>query len=273
MTMISRPFTLKTIRDYGWFAIGAMLLLLGFVVVMMFAIDSMPMDKSHVWLNLKWVRRLISAMLGADLGDMFTRTGITSLVYTHPMMWTVLISFILSLTSGVLAGEIDRGTMDSLATLPVSRSRYYISMTIATLLYGLPLCWTLWVGVWLGRTLIGWSDVRMDLIAVLTVHLYIVYVFLSCLAVSVSALCNRRTTAVVICFVVVFYSFVLNLIGAFWPAAKEIAFTGFLDYYAPLPIVRDAAWRWGDIGVLLTAGAVFWTLGLIGFSRRDIPAR
>jgi len=113
----------------------------------------------------------------------------------------------------------------------------------------------------------------MDALAILTCHLYAVYVFLAFFSIGVSALCSRRTTALLICFGVVFYAFVINLLVAFWPALQKIAFTEFLHYYAPLPIVRDHVWRWGDIGVLLAAGIVCWTVGLVGFRRRDVPAR
>lgn len=262
----------RTLRDYRLLAAGTAVLLLGFVVLFMFAISSMPLDENRFWLDLPWVRRLMSAMIGADISEMVTRTGFTSFVFTHPLMWIMVIGFLLTLTSGVLSGEIDRGTMDLLATLPISRTRLYASLSVAALLLGLPTCGTVWLGAWLGRSLLGWRDVRLDALALLAFHLYAVYIFIACFAIAVSAACSRRTTALVICFVFVFYAFVLNLLVAFWPAAQKIAFTGFLHYYAPLPIVRDQALRWGDVGVLLGAAAIFWTTGLAVFRRRDLPA-
>ena len=263
----------KAFRDYRLLVAAAATVLLGFVIVFMFAISSMPLTTVQFWNDIPWIRKLMSAMMGADIGEMFTQNGITSFVYTHPLMWIMVIGSLLTMTSGVLAGEVDRGTMDLLATLPISRTRIYASLTMVAVLFGLPVCWTIWLGVCVGRALVGWGEVRLDVLAILTCHLYAVYVFLACFSMAVSALCSRRTTALLICFVVVFYSFVINLLMAFWPALERIAFTGFLNYYSPLPIVRDHAWHWDDIGVLLAAGLVCWTVGLLGFQRRDVPAR
>ena len=263
----------KTYRDYRLPALGAVALLIGFVMVFMLAVSTMLLQNGRFWAGLPWVRRLMSAMLGADIGEMLTRTGITSLVFTHALTWVVLIGFLLTLTSGVLAGEIDRGTMDLLAALPISRTGIYTSLSLVALLFGLPICWAVWMGVGLGRMLVGWWDVSLDDMAMLACHLYAVYCFLTCFAIAVSALCNRRTTALLLCFAVIFYAFVVNLIVAFWPAVRKIAFTSFLHYYPPLPIVRDHAMRWNDIAVLLTAGLLCWIAGLIGFRRRDVPAR
>jgi len=270
---MNAPLVIKTFRDYRLLAVGAAAVLLGFVILFMFAVSSMPLADVKFWNDIPWIRKLISAMMGADVGEMFTRNGISSFVFTHPLMWVMVIGFVLTLTSGVISGEVDRGTMDMLATLPISRTRMYTSLTVVALLFGMPLCWTVWLGVWIGRTLVGWAEVQLDAVAILTCHLYAVYVFLALLSIAVSALCSRRTTALLICFAVVFYSFVINLLVAFWPALQKVAFTGFLNYYAPLLIVRDHAWHWGDISVLLAAGLVCWTLGLIGFQRRDVPAR
>jgi len=129
------------------------------------------------------------------------------------------------------------------------------------------------VGVCVGRPLVGAEDVQLGVLGLVAVHLFAVYVFLSCLAMAVSAMCSRRTSALTICFVVVFYAFLLNLLVAFGEAIQSIGFTGFLHYYRPLPIVRDRAWQWGDIAVLLCAGAVLWVAGFVAFRRRDIPAR
>ena len=74
-------------------------------------------------------------------------------------------------------------------------------------------------------------------------------------------------------FFLVFYAFVLNLLRAFWPALDVMAWSDFLHYYQTSMIVRDEAYRWGDIGVLVGAAAAWWIVGLTVFVRRDFPAR
>ena len=271
--MMSGPLIRKTFRDYLPLTMGAAGLLLAFAVLFMFAVHSIPADQTRDWLKLEWIRSLIASLLGADLLESFTPTGFASFVFTHPMTWMVVVAYVFAIGSGVLSGEIDRGTMDLLATLPISRGGIYVSLTVVVLASGLPVCGAVWLGTFCGRALVGDPEIDMAVLGLVVCHLYAVYVFLSCLSIAVSALCDRRSSALTICFVVFFYSFVLNVLAGLWPAIQKIAFTGFLHYYAPLPIVRDRAWQWGDLAVLITAGAALWIVGLVGFSRRDVPAR
>ena len=117
------------------------------------------------------------------------------------------------------------------------------------------------------------DGLRLDLLAMAAAHLYSVYVLLACFGLAVSAMCDRRGTAVSICFLVVFYAFVLNFVATMWEPARAIQFTAFLYYYRPLDVTRYAMWRWSEIGVLLGAAAVWWVVGLTAWVRRDIPAR
>ena len=263
----------KTVRDYLLLWLAAMVLLLGFVVLYILASHSVSMNQGREFLRLEWVRRLFSALVGSDVMDAMTPTGVSSFAFTHPLVWTLIVAFVLTITSGVLAGEMDRGTMDLVATRPISRPRMYMSLSVVVLAMGLPICWVLWVGAWLGKGLAQAEQVDMAALAMLPWHLYAAYVFLACLALAISGVCDRRTEAATLAFLYIFYSFVLNLLGAFWAPVKKIAFTGFLQYYAVIPIVRDQVWRTGDMAVLLAAGAVCWAAGLIAFCRRDIPAR
>ncbi|MFQ5424527.1 MAG: ABC transporter permease subunit [Phycisphaerae bacterium] len=262
----------KTLRDYRLILTGAVGLLVGFIIVMIFASDSVLQQGDDLVPNIEWIRKLISAILGADIAQFMTPTGMASFTFTHPMTWTLIIACILTMSSGGIAGEIDRGTMDVLAALPVSRGRIYTSLTFVTAVSGIPICAAVWSGVYIATHLLGRTDVDMDALAILTAHLYAAYILLTCFSFAVSAMCSRRTTAIAIVFVFVFYSFVLNVAGAFWEPLRRIAFTGFLHYYLPLPIVRDRAWQWDNLGVLLAGAAVCWTTGLLAFRRRDIPA-
>jgi len=269
---VSLPLIRKTVRDYYLLWQGAVVFLLGFVVLFTFATHNIPQHQKTQWLKMPWVRQFISAMVGSDLLAHFSATGVASFAYAHPFTWVVLVSFILTTATGVLAGEVDRGTMDLLAGLPLSRARIYASVSFVVVGFGLPLCWIAFTGSALGRRLTG--DQAVDLARLIPVawHLYVTYVYVACFAVAVSACCSRRGTALAIAFAAIFYSFVLNFLAAIWPAVKPIAFTTFLQYFAPLPVADAGCMRWDDVAVLLTGAAAWWVFGLVAFRRRDIHA-
>ncbi|HKQ48779.1 MAG TPA: ABC transporter permease subunit [Phycisphaerae bacterium] len=271
--MISLPLVRRTIRDYFLLWVAAAILLATFLVLFNFALDSVPRDQTEQWFKLPWVRSLISALVGADVAEFTKPGGLLSLGFSHPLVWVLLVAFSLTLASGALAGEVDRGTADVLATLPVSRATIYASVSVALVGMSAALCWFVWLGAKIGLRLTGFQGVPLDLFAIVTCNLSAAVVFVCCLGLAISAASDRRGMAVAAAFFLVFYSFVVNFLCSLWPALRPIDFTGFLHYYAPLVIIRDAAWPWKDMAALLAIAAVFWFAGLAIFVRRDIPAR
>lgn len=271
--MISIPIIRRTLRDYALFWLGAMLLVTLFVIVFNFAINSIPREQTENWLGIPWIRRLVASLAGADVLEFTKPEGWLSIVFNHPLIWTILVAFTLTLSSGVLSGEVDRGTMDMLMTLPVSRAAIYCSNSLALLIMMLPICWAVWLGAYLGVSLTNLAGVRMHLLAMVTCNLCAALVAVSGLSMAASGCSNRRTVAVLGVFLAVFYGFVINFLGTLWPALEPLAFTSFLNYYAPLVIIRDEAFAWKNMLILLGIGGTFWLVGLVIYTRRDIPAR
>lgn len=261
----------KAFRDYAWFGIGAVVLLVGFVVVLVFAIDSLATDDRLEVMRTPWIRRLVSAMIGADIVENFTRSAFVSFAFTHPVAWALILALILTTTTGLFSGEIEQGSFDFVVTLPVSRTSIYLSYSLVIAVWAMAMCASIWVGSWIGLQLIGDTETDRGVLAMVAAHLFTATIFIVGMGVGISAICNRRMTAAVICFVIIFYSFGLNVLGAFWPAIETLTFTSYLHYYQPLPIARDGTWQWGNIAVLVGAGAIFWTVGWVWFTRRDLP--
>lgn len=271
--MISPPLVRRTLRDYLLIWSAVFIVITGFVILFNFALDAFPREQTQNWIEVPWVRKFIVALVGADVMELTKPEGMLSIAFSHPLIWVLLVSFTLTLSSGVLAGEVDRGTMDMLATLPLSRPRIYCSVSLAMLLMGLPLCWAVWLGAKIGIALTGFAVVRMSLLAVVTCNLCAAYISISGLALMISGVSNRRGMAVAVAFGVLFYSFVINFLATLWPALESISFTSFLTYYAPLLIIRDEVWPLRQMAALVGTGALLWGIGLVVFSRRDIPAR
>jgi ABC-type transport system involved in multi-copper enzyme maturation permease subunit len=262
----------KTIRDYSVIWAGILILLAGFVVLFMVATDAIPTEKMDI-ARIPFIRRLMTVMIGSDPLEDFNPTTITAFVFTHPMVWVLLVTFAITTASGVLAGEMDRGTMDLLVVLPISRAAIYNSLAIVLLILGLPLSWAVWVFTWLGREMVHNPAIRMDLMVRVTWNFYLVYVLIASFSLAISAASARRGPAVGAAFFVVFYAFVLNLLRAMWPALDVIDWSDFLSYYQPLMIIKHESYRVGDLIVLATTSVVFWFVGLVVWVRRDIPAR
>ncbi|MBK8266816.1 MAG: hypothetical protein IPK83_00275 [Planctomycetes bacterium] len=148
--MINPKLFSRTFRNYLPIGAGATAILFLFVILFMFATNSIPLEEGRQWLKLDWIKKLVNAMIGGDLAEALTPTGISSFVFTHPFTWVLVVSFTLTISTGVLSAEMDRGTIDLLATLPISRVRLYTSVSAVVLVYGLPLLFAAWLGVNVG---------------------------------------------------------------------------------------------------------------------------
>ncbi|MCB9858737.1 MAG: ABC transporter permease subunit [Phycisphaerales bacterium] len=261
----------KALRDYGWMMLVAAALLFAFVIIFVFAATSINIEQRLDVMQTPWVRRLISSMIGGDIIDNFTRTGMIAFAFAHPAAWAMLLTFILTSTSGLIAGEVDHGSFDLVATLPISRTRLYVTYSVVVALAVAVMCAAIWAGACAGLSLIGDHEAGRSVLAIVAAHLYAACLFVVGLGMAMSGVCNRRLVAAGICFLYIFYSFVLNVLEAFWPAIRSIGFSSFMHYYSPLPVARDAAWQWTNIGVLLAAGLVVWLIGLVRFVNRDLP--
>jgi len=271
--MMNLALLRKTYRDYALLWAAILLLLIVVLVLFMLAIHSGVFEQKNDFIKLLFIRRFLTVMIGSDPTAYMSPTAISAFGFTHPLIWALLIIFALTMASGVLAGEMDRGTMDMVATLPIRRCAVYVTVGVTLLAMGLPLCWGVWTGAAIGKIIVGAADVRMDLLVRVTWHLYAVYVLIASFALAISAMNSRRGPAVAASFFLVFYAFVLNLLRALWPALDVLAWSDFLHYYQTSMIVHDEAYRWGDIGVLVGAATVWWVVGLTVFVRRDFPAR
>lgn len=224
-------------------------------------------------LQVPFIRSMISALLGTDIGAMISPDAIIAITWVHPVvlaiMWTQAVVF----CTRMPAGEIDRGTIDILLGLPVSRWGLYVAETVILAGIGVVLVLMGLVGHRLGL-LVARPPQTPGLGRVLTVamNMYCLYLAVGGLSLLVSAFSDRRGRAMAIVFGLLLASFLLNFLAQFWEPADAVSFLSLLNYYRPLPMLQDGAAGLpvADMVVLLGFAAVTWVAGGIWLARRDI---
>ncbi len=222
-------------------------------------------------LEIKFVRNIITALLGSDVGDKIGPTALLSFSWVHPLLLTLLWGHEITLCTRTPAGEIDRGTVDILLGLPVSRWQIYISETIIWLGSGLMLILIALVAHLSIRTFIP-EDMHLPLhrIIVVAINLYCLYIAVGGVVWLVSALSDRLGKAMGISFAMILASMLLDFIITFWEPAKSIEFLSVLDYYRPWQIFQSDTWPIQDMLTLTAIGLFFWLAGAWVFIRRDV---
>lgn len=266
---------LKTLRDAWVLTLLLTLAVVGLEMAVVRALLEISKDLEDLrrWIELPLIRELLRIALGADLVGDLTPTTLTTFGLGHPLLYALSWTLLLTLVTGTVAGEVDRGTADLLLTLPVSRAAVYVSTSAVWVLAAALVSSASLLGLWLGERVCPLSQpLQFSHIWPLTVNLLSLNLAVAGVAALVSSLLSRRAVAVGIVLAGLLASDLVNFLSQFWTAVRPYAFLGFLHYYRPLPVVRSGELPVRDIVVLLAIGAVAWTIGLWHFRRRDIPA-
>jgi len=264
---------LKSVRE-TWVITLIMAIALCVLELLLHAIlPQFQAQASELFMQMPFFRTMISALMGADVGDSFSASVIQAILWLHPVVLTVVWAHAIILCSRVPPGEIDRGTIDVLLAQPVSRRRLYLGDSIVCAASGLVVLVGAFIGtrigaaVWMPDATPGFRSVLLVLANFAA--LYIAVAGLSCL---VSSCLSSRGRALGIVFAIVLASFLLNFLAQAWAPARAVSFLGVLEYYRPADILRTGNAPVADVAVLLATGLVAWIVGCEVFARRDIRA-
>jgi ABC-2 type transport system permease protein len=272
---MNRALFFKTLRDYRVLII---ILILAIIIFELLAVRMLlegvkDLYMVRLMLERPFIKTLVRLTFGADLAGDLNATTLATVGLAHPLLWLLCWTLVVTISTGVISGEIGRGTADLLLTLPISRARVYVSTSLVWLLAVIPASFAPLLGLWLGQTVFPLHE-RLDFgrLWQVSVDFCALNWCIAAVATCVSSLVRRRTTAVGIVMAGLVFSDLVNLLVPFWDAIRPISVLGFLHYFRPLVIVRSGHVPWGDVGTLLGIAIVAWLVGLFCFSRRDVPA-
>ncbi len=268
---MNRGLLIKSLRE-AW--IATVLFALALMVVegvLAYVLPTFYDDFTDHLFQVKIIQTAMRALLGTELGDTFGQTTIIAMAWAHTVVLTIVWAHAIIFCTRVPAGEIDRGTIDLLFGLPVSRWHIYRCESAVFLVTGLIVISMGLLGNVLG-SLSQEPDSRPDLSrsVVIVVNLLCLYLAVGGLAFLISSLANHRGRAVAVVFAILLASFLLNFLAQLWQPAEKLSFLSVLNYYQPLVVLRQAGWPTMDLAVLTGLAATLWIIGGLCFARRDI---
>ncbi|MDX2132172.1 MAG: ABC transporter permease subunit [Planctomycetota bacterium] len=220
------------------------------------------------------VRQFRDAMFGFDSTSSSVSDIAFSLAWSHPIVIALLAAHAIIVCTRVLAGEVERGTVDVLLALPVSRMRLFASETLAWSMSGAVLLGAVYAGSWTGARFIE-EQYRPDFgrLFMVLCNLALVYGVIGMVAMFGAIVSDRRVRAVLATIILTVFSVLINFLYTLDPSlefTKHLRFLSVLDYYRPIRMLMEAAWPWRDMGILAGTIGVLWVGALVVLSRRDI---
>jgi len=270
---MNRAIIFKTAREMLGTWIIVLVGVFGLELLLVVVIGDFAEELEYLWQNIPILQRFAQMLLGADLGGELTATSMITIGYAHPILFAMSWGFALAIASRVITGEIERGTVDLLLSLPVSRTVVYSSVSVVWLAAGIPIFIAVAVGTFTGELLSPmWEPIRFHPLIICACNLYALYVCVGCVTMGVAAFSVRRGVVIGIVLAWLLSSFLLNFFAQVWDVAGKINWVSIMQYYQPLPVVRTGDWPIRNLAVLLGLAAAFWLAGLWRFRQRDIPA-
>ena len=268
---MNRGLLLKAFRETWLTTVLLGLAILVVEGVLIYSLAIFRDEISSAWRQIPFVRHMLKGLLGAELADRFKPDILVSFAWIHPVILALLWAHAIAFCTRVPAGEVDRGTIDILLGLPVSRWQLYLSDTLAWLVSGSVVVLMVLAGNLLGVALLKKGlPMQSRAVPMLIVNLFGLYVMVGSLTWLMSSLSNRRGRAIAVVLAMVLCSFLLNYLAEFWHPAQSISFLSVLHYYQPAIILAKLVWPASDLLTLLVLAGMFWIAGGIVFIRRDL---
>jgi|CXWL01.1.fsa_nt_gi ABC-2 type transport system permease protein len=222
-------------------------------------------------LQLPFVRKMIAAGLGIEAATELGPAAMMAVVWIHPVVLALVWTHAIWAGTRVPVSEIDRGTIDVLIALPVSRTSVFVAEAMVAMISG-----ALIIGLGLlGNVIGGWS-VDPEIMGTfgqrlwVSLNLWALYLSVFGMSALASSVCDRRGRAVGAVVAAVFAAFVVGFLSVYSPALKSLLFLSVLNYYRPLFVLQGGIVPVRDILVLLAAGLISWIAAAVLFARRDI---
>lgn len=251
-----------------------LLFALGLAVVMALLTLLLPKvlgDVDQIFERIPFMKPVLTALLGVDVSGGLNAQMMQAFLWVHPTVLSLIWAHEIMFCTRMPAGEIDRGSIDFLLGLPVSRWKLYVSETIAWIVSGIAI---------LAVGLCGHFSVSSTLqpemrpgsyaIFCVVINLMLVYLAVGGLSLLVSSNSDRRGRAIGIMFAILLASFLLNFLAQFWEPAKTVSFLSVMEYYRPALVIQSEQFPKSDAATLAAIAIVSWIAGGVVFARRSI---
>ncbi len=203
---------------------------------------------------------------------LLTVAGAVAFGYMHPMVLTLSIIVAIVLPTRHVAGEIEKGTLELLFSLPIKRSAVVLSLWVFS---GMALL-GLVIGGWMGSGVGLWLFPEARSVPILGIakaglNLWLLMFAISSYTLLISAYAREGGQATLRAAGLTLLFFFLNTIAIFWPTIDFLGLFSIFYYHKPQLVMMDASVLGRNVAVLVGVILVCGALAVRQVRRRDIP--
>ncbi len=237
----------------------------------------MSMFQIGAWgalLNL--LPRFWEPMLGIPLAKLATPAGQISILFVHPVTMLVCVGWALGRGSDPIGGEIGRGTMDLILSLPIWRASVLVAPAVVAAAGAAVLAASIPAGIAIGLAMVNFGgNVAPREFLPGAVNLFAMIVCLTGVTTLVSSFSLDRWRTILITAGFFVVSLIIDMVGQMWSGGAWLKYLSFLTAFHPQQLILlfdetpCTALKYNT--TLLTVGLLCYAVAAIVLSRRDIP--
>ncbi|MGB2864262.1 MAG: ABC transporter permease subunit [Sedimentisphaerales bacterium] len=267
------PFPFRLLRFWTLRILPAWCLIAFMIFLFQIAVCGIVHDNERVKAMLQYIDMLpfIKAFIGGDALQFGNIASLIAIGYQEPFVLLLYMLFAVGVPTALLAGEVQRGTMELILSRQTTKTHVYICAGLITVAGMYALVIVMFTGTVAATRLYDFDQ------AVPLYPFFKIAIVGGMLASAVggiallAAACFRRGLAVSLTVAYLVVSYFISIIADWWPRMKWLEPTTIFNYVDSPAIFGKSGWPVGDMCVLLSLLAVSTVLGGIIWSRRDLP--
>ena len=268
------PFPFTLLRFWTLRILPAWCLIAFMIFIFQIAICGIVHDNERVKAFLQYIDMLpsfIKAFMGGEVLEIGNIAGLIAIGYQDPLVLILYMLYAVGVPTALLAGEVQRGTMELILSRQTTKTQIYICTGLITIVGMYALVVVMFMGTVVATRLYDFDQ------AVPLYSFFKIAIVGGMLASAVggiallAAACFRRGLAVSLTVAYLVVNYFISIIADWWPRMKWLEPATIFNYVDGPAIFGKSRWPVGDMCVLISLLVVTTLAGGIIWSRRDLP--
>jgi ABC-2 type transport system permease protein len=268
------PFPWPLLRFWTFRILPAWFLIALMIFLFQLAVCGIVHDNERVKAMLQYIDVLpafIKAFIGGDAVQYGNIAGLIAIGYQEPFVLLLYMLFAVGVPTALLAGEVQRGTMELILSRQTSKIYIYICAGLITVVGMYALVVVMFLGTVISTNLYEFDqEVPLYCFFKLAINGGILASAVGGIALLAAA-CFRRGMAVSLTVAYLVVNYFIMIITQWWPRMKWLDPITIFNYVDGRKIFMEPTWPVSDMCVLISLLVVSSVLGGIVWWRRDLP--
>ena len=214
---------------------------------------------------------IIKIFLGGEALQVGNVSGLIAIGYNDPLILILYMLFAVGVPTGLLAGEVQKGTMELILSRQVTKTQVYICAGFITITGMFALVLVMFGGTVFATNVYEFSqEIPLYSFFKAAINGGLLASAVGGIALLAAA-CFQRNSAVWLTVAYLVANYFVSIIAEWWPRMKWLKPTTIFYYVDGAKIFHEPTWPISNMCVLLSILIVSTLLGGVIWSRRDLP--